>query len=100
VSKRRRLRLAGRSVERELHGRERTPTVAGQLACIRDARIGREIRPGRHHFLERLERLVVPPELDERVADDAERASRAREQALRPSAVRERPAELVLDERE
>ena len=53
-----------------------------------------------HHSLECAEGLAVAAELDQGVADDAERPRRARQQLLRAPSACQRRAEVVPDERE
>ena len=96
----RRLGLSRGREERESHRRSRAGPVAAELAGIRDACVRGEARTERDHPLERCERGVVAPELDERVTDDAVRPVRAGQQLLGMTAVRQCGSKLVLDERE
>ena len=60
----------------------------------------RDVGPQRGHRVERLESLVVAPELDERIADHAVVARRRGRDRARAAAKRERFAEAVPRERE
>src|SRR5439155_24739453 len=74
--------------------------VPAQLACVRDARVRGETGLEPCHRVERGERLAVPAELDECVADHAVAPGCARRERTRPPPERERLAEPVPRERE
>ena len=71
VRPRRSLALADRGGCRKRHCALRVAGVPDQLARIRDARIGRDVRLDRAHPVEGPECLPVPAELELGVADDA-----------------------------
>ena len=55
---------------RHLHQTDGAVDVALQLARVRRACVGRRIGPEAVHFVERVERLLVSPELQQRIAAD------------------------------
>ena len=73
----------------------RAGDIAVQLAGIRDARIGAEVGAEVDHALERIDGLLVLPQLDLRVADDPVGIGFLRAERLGLLAPFERGAELV-----
>ena len=94
------LGLPRRRVESESHRVDRSFTVSDELARIRDARVRGEARSQCDHPLKRGEGVVIMAELDKGVADDAVRTRRAGQKLLCATAVPQRRAKVVLDERE
>ena len=72
-------------IERLPHRLHAPVDVPEQLARVRHAGVRREVRTGVHHRLERVERLLVPSELEEGVADDAVAPRIRRGSAPRPA---------------
>ena len=82
------------------HGGDRAGTVAEQLSRVRDAGVGGEARLEPRQLVEGRERLAVAAELDERVADGAERPRLRGRELAGASREDERLAEAVARERE
>jgi hypothetical protein len=80
---------------RATHGPDRPVDVSLELAGVGDAGVGGQVGPCVHHRLERLERGVVAPQLDLRVADHTVHAAVVGVDVARPFAPVQRSCEVM-----